>query len=168
MAEPEVVQLLVQVSRLGRIHDAVLARLAARHGLMASETAGLLMLWWAGPPHRLRPSVLAEALVQTTGGMTATLRRLAEAGFVERVPDPDDGRVSLAALTPAGEAAGRASLADMVDWYDEALVDVPARQRTRIVAAMGTLLGAVEAADGHAPTAGLAFDADGTMVRPRR
>lgn len=42
----------------------------------------------------------ADQLTQPTA--TAVVNRLVTAGFVERVPDPSDGRATLVRLTPAG------------------------------------------------------------------
>ena len=144
----QVAELLVWLSRLARVHEAILARCNADHDLLPSETGVLVVLWRSGPPHRLRPSALASALLQTSGGMTATLRRLEAAGLIERVPDPADGRVSLAALTPRGAAVGLASLDGMVDWYVDALAGVPTERRSELAAALRTLLDALEASSG--------------------
>ena len=42
---------------------------------------------------------------------------LVSEGLVERQPDPDDGRASVLVVTPAG----RAALADSLDWYGRVL-----------------------------------------------
>lgn len=61
---------------------------------------------------RLSPSRLADAVVRTTGGMTKLLDRLERRGLVERVPDPEDRRGVLVAITPDGrELADKASAA---------------------------------------------------------
>ena len=44
---------------------------------------------------RVSPSRLADWIVQTSGGLTATLRRLEEAGYIVRSDDPADGAVGL-------------------------------------------------------------------------
>lgn len=54
------------------------------------------------PGHRLRMSELAEQLAITTGGVTRLVDRIAQAGYVERRPCPDDRRVQWVALTPDG------------------------------------------------------------------
>jgi DNA-binding MarR family transcriptional regulator len=50
----------------------------------------------------LTPSELAEIERVRRPTATRTLRVLAEAGLVERTPDPDDGRSALLSVTPAG------------------------------------------------------------------
>ena len=141
---PATVPLVVWLSRLARAHEAVLAELNERHGLLPSETGVLVALAMAGEEQTLRPSVLAAALEQTTGGMTATLRRLESAGLVERTADPADGRVSLARLTDRGREVGTRSLSDMATWFDEALTGTGARRRGELLAAVKDLHAAVD------------------------
>ena len=144
----DVAMLTVWLTRLSRAHESSLARLAAEHDLMPSETAVLFALWSA-PEHRLRPSVLASQLVQSSGGMTATLRRLEQVGFVRRVPDPNDGRVSLAELTAAGRRVGLASFDHMVGWYEEALGDTSTTRRRQLLGATRQLLASIESLSAH-------------------
>jgi DNA-binding MarR family transcriptional regulator len=56
----------------------------------------------AGEPFRRSPGALAKRLDLTTGAMTNRLDHLEEAGFVRRLPDPDDRRGVIVELTPEG------------------------------------------------------------------
>lgn len=142
---PEVVTgLVVWLSRLARAHESVVARLNELHGLLRSETGVLIALWLTGDDGGLRPSVLAAAMEQTTGGMTATLKRLEGANLIERVADPADGRVLLARLTNEGREIGLESFGDMVRWYDEALAHVEPAARQDMLTAVKGLFSAVE------------------------
>jgi len=67
----------------------------------------LRLLDYAGSPHRLSPSRLAEQVVCTTGGMTRILDRLEKRGLCERTRDPDDRRGVLVGLTEAGRQTSR-------------------------------------------------------------
>jgi DNA-binding MarR family transcriptional regulator len=78
----------------------------------------LLML---GPPHRLTPTFLGRYVLQTSGGMTKTLRRLQDDGLVERVPDEHDRRVSYVQLTEKGRALTTRTLSALVQEWDDAL-----------------------------------------------
>ena len=50
----------------------------------------------------------------SSGGLTARLRRLERAGYICRLPDPDDARSTLVQLTPEGQmVAERAFREDM-------------------------------------------------------
>jgi DNA-binding MarR family transcriptional regulator len=64
-----------------------------------------------------RVNDVADDLVITVGGASKIVDRLERAGSVVRRPNPDDRRSSLVDLTPAG----RAELARVTPFYDEAL-----------------------------------------------
>lgn len=87
----------------------------ARFGLDSGEFDVLATLRRAGPPYRLTPTELYKSLMITSGGLTARLRRLEQAGLVERERSDADGRSLPVALTEAGlqvvEAAVRAHMA---------------------------------------------------------
>jgi Transcriptional regulators len=51
---------------------------------------------------RVTLSVLAESLMADKGQVSRTVRELEQLGFIERTPDPDDGRSSLLSPTPLG------------------------------------------------------------------
>jgi len=63
------------------------------------------------------PTFIGEWIVQTSGGLTATLRRLEERGWIRRLADPDDGRGRLVSLSAAGRAAHDAQFEDLVGSY---------------------------------------------------
>ncbi len=62
-----------------------------------------LRLWRAD--HRSSPGELAADLEVSSGAMTSRLDRLEEAGYLRRLPDPDDRRGIVVELTPEGTAA---------------------------------------------------------------
>jgi DNA-binding MarR family transcriptional regulator len=53
-------------------------------------------------PLRVTALVAQERITQP--GMTSVIGRLADAGYVERHPDPADGRATLVTITPEGRA----------------------------------------------------------------
>lgn len=69
--------------------------------LTAAQTAALATVERHGP---LTPSELADIERVQRPSATRIITRLADAGLVERAPDPSDGRVSLVSLTNAGAA----------------------------------------------------------------
>ena len=94
---------------LGRLADAAervtrdhMDPLFAQSGLQRGEFDVLATLRRSGKPYQLSPTQLYEALMISSGGMTARLDRLERAGLVARHPDPDDRRGKLIGLTPAG------------------------------------------------------------------
>jgi DNA-binding MarR family transcriptional regulator len=93
----------------GRLSDAAervmrdhLNPLFAEAGLQPGEFDVLATLRRSGEPCMLSPTTLYQALMKSSGGMTARLDRLERAGLVERRPDPNDRRGKLIALTEAG------------------------------------------------------------------
>jgi len=111
------------LTRLGRLNEQFLTELNRRHATTSTEAAVLLLL--ANTPEKaINPSVIAERIVQTTGGLTATLKRLAERGWVERLPDPEDGRGLLVSLTATGRSTHDTVFADLVQSYQRVFVEV--------------------------------------------
>jgi DNA-binding MarR family transcriptional regulator len=95
---------------LGRLSDAAervmrdhMNPLFADSGLQPGEFDVLATLRRSGKPYMLSPTQLYEALMISSGGMTARLDRLERAGFIERRPDPSDRRGKLIALTEGGK-----------------------------------------------------------------
>lgn len=81
-----------------------------KHGLDSGEFDVLATLRRAGEPYSLRPTELYRWLMISSGGLTARLGRLEKAGYVRRVPDPDDARSLLVQLTPAGKTVAERAL----------------------------------------------------------
>jgi DNA-binding MarR family transcriptional regulator len=97
------------IAVLGRLADAAervtrdhMDPLFAQSGLQRGEYDVLATLRRSGKPYQLSPTQLYEALMISSGGMTARLDRLERADLVERHPDPNDRRGKLIALTQAG------------------------------------------------------------------
>lgn len=108
---------LMVLGRIGRLHESFLQDGCARHGLTSTDLRVLAFLHLHGSERPTSPTLIASWIVQTSGGVTATLRRLTERGLVERRADPDDGRGKLVAITAAGLATYRTLLADLSARY---------------------------------------------------
>jgi DNA-binding MarR family transcriptional regulator len=82
-------------------------------GLTPAEYEVLAVLRSTGTPYRLRPTHLTSRLLLSSGGTSNLLRRMTEAGLVDREADQHDGRGSWVRLTPHGiqtaESAVRAA-----------------------------------------------------------
>jgi len=96
---------------LGRLQQAAhivmtahLNPLFARAGLQPGEFDVLATMRRSGAPYTLSPTALYEAAMISSGAMTNRLDRLETAGLVERLPDPNDRRGRLVALTAKGLA----------------------------------------------------------------
>jgi DNA-binding MarR family transcriptional regulator len=75
----------------------------ADHDLTLGDYEVLVVLSEA-PQRRLRMCDLATSLRLSPSGLTRRLDGLVGSGLVAREPSPDDGRVTLAVLMPAGVA----------------------------------------------------------------
>ena len=76
---------------------------------------GLIPLSWydvllelnAAPDRQLRMQDLAARVVLSRTRVSRLVSELERVGYIERVPDPDDGRATLARITAEGRAARR-------------------------------------------------------------
>jgi DNA-binding MarR family transcriptional regulator len=68
-----------------------------------------------GAPYSMTPTELRHATLLTAGGMTNRLDRLETEGWVERKPDPNDGRGVLVRLTASGRRIVDATLEDRIE-----------------------------------------------------
>jgi DNA-binding MarR family transcriptional regulator len=90
--------------RAVQLTNAPLTQDLARHGLQPGWFDLLAALRRAGAPYALTPTQLLRTLMLSSGGMTKRLDRLADAGLIERRPDPNDRRGTLVRLTNHGKA----------------------------------------------------------------
>ena len=98
-----------------------MAPVLERHGLTRGEFDVLAALRRSGSPFRLTPTTLSHGLMLSSGGMTKRLDRIAEAGLVQRIPDPDDRRGSFVQLTTTGRRV-----------LEKVLVEAQARERSLV------------------------------------
>ena len=105
------------LTRLGRLNEQFLSDHHRRHHCTSAEAA-VLMLLANHDADAISPTLIGEWIVQTSGGLTATLRRLERRGWIERRPDPTDGRGRLVALTVAGASAHDAQFEDLLGRYE--------------------------------------------------
>lgn len=74
-------------------------------------------------PHGSRVSDLAEQARVTKQSAASLVAQLEEAGYVERVPDPTDGRARLVRLTPRVRQVAEAADAEvervLAEWADQ-------------------------------------------------
>jgi len=112
---------------------------ASAAGYGAHAPAALVTLLW----YPDRPIThLADRLRISHPGAVQLSTRLEEAGLVERFPGVD-GRTRLLALSPAGEAAAAAVLAERRQVLDRALSAVSDQALPSLVEAVSAMLGAL-------------------------
>jgi DNA-binding MarR family transcriptional regulator len=98
----DVAVLHLTLLHLGRLVESSIQPLLVADGLEISEHSVLSALWFSGPPHTLSPTQLSQVILQTTSGMSKTLRRIEGLGLIKRIADPADGRARLVVLTDKG------------------------------------------------------------------
>lgn len=79
----------------------------AREGTLPLAWYDVLLELRSAPERRLRMRALADQVVLSRTRVSRIVDELVVAGYVERQPDPDDGRASLAVLTAEGARAQR-------------------------------------------------------------
>lgn len=106
LASPAAVEIERSLTRVAylsvraRQHD----RLVAMAGVPL-DRAAVAMLRRIAEHEPLRPGELAQVLAVQASHVTRQVQRLQQAGYVTRVPDPEDPRARRIRLTPLGEDA---------------------------------------------------------------
>ncbi len=98
----EVEAAVQRIQKLGRYVRKHMDETLGDVGLSWGEWAVLGDLRLGGEPYRASPGTLAEHAGLSSGAMTNRLDQLEKAGFVRRLPDPDDRRGVQVELTKAG------------------------------------------------------------------
>lgn len=93
----------------------------------------------------VRATELAEHACLDRSTVSRHLRRLEESGYVERRPDPEDGRAALLRASPAGLAHSAAHFAGTVATLEAALSSWPAADVTALAALLRRLAHDLEA-----------------------
>ena len=121
--------------------DRLDGELRVQHGVTFSEYDVLLRLGRA-PERALTMGELAERTMLSPSGTTRLVDRLVATDLIRRRPVPDDGRVTLATLTPAGvkllRAAARTHLRGIREHFTGRLTG---RQLEQVVSALETIAG---------------------------
>jgi DNA-binding MarR family transcriptional regulator len=136
--------LLGRLFRLVALADAELARGLAGRDLQPGWFDLLAALRRSGSPYSRRPGELMRATMISSAGMTKRLDRLADAGLVERRPDPDDRRGTLVRLTAAGRRAIDGALPAHVAGEEGLLAPLSAAERRTLDALLRKLLAPLE------------------------
>jgi DNA-binding MarR family transcriptional regulator len=132
--------LMGRLFRTVHLADAALGDGLAEYGLQSGWFDLIAALRRAGAPYELNPTQLMRATMISSGGMTKRLDRLAEAGLVERRPDPDDRRGTLVRLTPRGVATIDDAVEVHVANEDRALRSLNASERRTLDGLLRKLL----------------------------
>jgi len=142
--------------------DAELPVLAA-HGLTMWGYVVLGAL--DGGPVRTQ-AALAEQISADKTRIISTLDRLQAAGLISRQPDPDDRRVRLLAITPAGQARRAAVQAGIQANEEHLLALLPAADRQGFLRALRVYAGLSRAELTGTLQAGSTSTGSPTAIRP--
>ena len=137
--------------RAAQLADAALAEMLSRYELQAGWFDVLAALRRSGAPYELNPTQLMRATIVSSGGMTKRLDRLAEAGLVERRPDPADRRATLVRLTRPGKATIDKAVEDHVANEERLLRSLTPDERRDLDDLLRTLLGDLETSETVSP-----------------
>jgi len=129
-----------RIFRATALADASLTPPLAKLGLQGGWLDILAALRRSGSPYQLNPTALVHATMVTSGGITKRLDRLAEAGFVERRPDPGDRRGTLVRLTPKGKRIVDRAMPKHLANMDRLLRSLRPEQRLALEELLRTLL----------------------------
>ena len=141
----DITTLALLLTRLGRLNEQFLTDHCRAHGTTPAELQVLMLLHHHRDEH-LSPSAIGGFIVQTSGGLTATLRRLEEAGWIDRRPDPDDGRRVSHHLTEDGRSTLRSADRAVGDRLVAIGTHVHAGDSTRLIASLAHFGEAIRAA----------------------
>jgi DNA-binding MarR family transcriptional regulator len=108
----------------------------ADHGLPLGQLSVLATLDRLGP---LTPGALAQHEQVRPPSMTKVLANLAEAGYVDRVTDPADGRQQLISITARARRLIREDRRRREEWLATLLVALEPEQRAALHAALPVL-----------------------------
>ena len=135
------------ITRLSRLNTVAIEACCSEVGMTASEVGVLSMLSRTRSP--LNPTRLQVLVIQSPGGLTKTLRRLEDAGYIRRRADPEDRRSLLVELTAAGRKASRRATALVQTHYTQVLGAVTAAERTALTKLMRKLIDELETMSGQ-------------------
>jgi len=136
-------ELFTTLARTALHLDALHRESFREHGLTFTEYSVLRLIQRA-KGRRLAPSVLAEAIVCTSGAMTKLVDRLERSKLVSREPDPKDRRGVLICLQGKGDRVANDAARSYQNGRDRILGRLGKREASDIHKNLLRLLGALE------------------------
>jgi len=131
---------LQRITRLSLLQAVSFVRVFGRYGVSFGEYLVLAALRRAGPPFRMNPTSLFNAVILSSGAMTNRLDRLEALGLVERQPDPTDRRGRLVALTDRGRELVDAAVSDHLENEERLLGALDPSEREQLTGLLRKLL----------------------------
>ncbi len=129
-----------RVYRLARLSGDEVERVYAAFGIGRPEFDVLATLRRSGAPFELSPGALSSSMMLSTGGTTARIDRLEDAGLVARSPDPHDRRGVLVRLTRRGRTLVDDAVAAGLARQQELLSSLSDRKQAQLAALLREVL----------------------------
>lgn len=155
MSTEPIAQAIQRLELAGSYHRAALAR---RIGVPEIELTALEHL---AADRGLNPGDLAHRLGLTSGGVTALTGRLIEAGYVVRERHPEDGRMRVLTVTPAGTERLREYMEPVLEPIEEAFAGLAPDDAERLAGLIDELAVRREAAAAATPPPERVYPTDG-------
>jgi len=131
---------LSRIGRLARLLDLARAEALAAQRLHQWEFDVLAALRRSGSPFTLTVGALMRETLVASATMTNRIDRLAARGLVERLPDPNDRRTVLVALTDSGRQAVDDTMTSLLQSEQPLLAPLTAHQRQVLAGLLRKLL----------------------------
>jgi len=125
---------------VGRLLDTFNEQNLKPFGRSYAEYLVLGMLRTTSDGQGLSPTTLNDILMQTSGGLTQTIKRLEQAGLISRAPNPDDGRSVIVELTRTGEDLADRMLVAQAEAQNQKLAWLNESQRRQLLEALQTMV----------------------------
>jgi DNA-binding MarR family transcriptional regulator len=142
--ETTAMALFGRVFRIARLAGDEMERVYSGYGIGRPEFDVLATLRRAGGRDGLTPGALGAAMMLSSGGTTARLDRLENAGLVRRHPDPHDRRSLVVRLTAKGRALVDKAVAAGLTRQQELLAHLPRAKQTQLNALLREVLAPLE------------------------
>jgi len=155
MSTEPITQALERLELAGAYHRAARAR---QIGVPQIELTALEHLEAMGG---LTPGELGHRLGLTSGGVTALTGRLVDAGYVTRERHPEDGRMRVLALSPAGAERLGEHMAPVREPVEQALAALDGERAALLERVLRELTARCEAAAAATPEPERVYESDG-------
>ncbi|MFC9693653.1 MarR family winged helix-turn-helix transcriptional regulator [Kribbella sp. NPDC056951] len=107
--------------------------------LTGAEYDVIVALRRGGTPYRQKPSDLSRNLFLSSGGTSNVINQLVRRGYVDREPDPVDGRGTQIRLTEAGVKAAEEAVIATSQAHHDHFTGVPQETIEQLTALLRTL-----------------------------
>ena len=121
------------------------SRVLAPIGITEAQFNVLMLLAFQSDEGRMNQTELGNMLLVNRSNVTGLIDRMEKAGFVRRIPDPDDRRVNLVELTAGGRVVLERARKIYYNRIDEIMGTLPAGEQERLCRIMEAVRSAVAA-----------------------